>query len=431
MGRKDHAKEKGNRMNSPSDSLPQDAPEVRGASPFAPLFAPLLARLRAERAAWLWAVGCLLATGGSVLAWYFKGAGDFVVWLLFCLALVLAGRLKLRGWTPPVKALALRVEQFDPSLEGRLLTAVEQGDAAGWNFVQQRLFSEVESLAQGARWERSVPRWRLGLARFTSLTLACLAFAALVLCRVVPSPHAEDFAAVPAPAAWVPEVQPGNVELEKGTRLSVTARLREVSPDVRLMGQSAGGEPFSIPMQQSLTEALYGGGIASVEGDLEYWVETPEANSERFTVRVFEYPKLLRSDALVQYPPGLEPAQRTFENARKLTVPEGASVRWELQLNKPVKAARLRHKDGRLEELPVPTEGTTLLWVLEELAAPSRRASNSRTPRDAARGRPQIFKCRSCRTSRPRSARSCQRPTPASPKLRRWILSLKFGTTAT
>ena len=45
-------------------------------------------------------------------------------------------------------------------------------------------------------------------------------------------------------------------------------------------------------------------------------------------------------------------------------------MRWELQLNKPVKAARLRHKDGQLEELPVPAEGTTLLWVLAELAVP-------------------------------------------------------------
>jgi hypothetical protein len=103
---------------------------------------------------------------------------------------------------------------------------------------------------------------------------------------------------------------------------------------------------------------------------LEYWVETPAASSERFSVRVFEYPKLQRSDALVHYPLGMEPAQRTFENARKLTVPEGSTVRWELQLNKPVRAARLRHKDGRLEELAVPAEGTTLPWVLTDLSGP-------------------------------------------------------------
>jgi hypothetical protein len=333
-------------------------------------------RLRRERAAWRCVLATFVTLALLVGDWYFRFSEPPFYWGR--LGLVLAGlliyelaRRKSHRWTPPWKDLARRVEAFDPHLDGRLLTAVEQGEPTGWNYVQERLFSEVALLAKSSRWERCIPGWRVWGAEFVATSMVLVPALFVVLMPVLfsrPRGTAAVEVVEAAGARTQMEVQPGSVEIEKGTRLSVSARLAEMSPDVRLTGRFSGGETFAIPMQQSLNEPLYGGGLAAVETDLEYRVETPAAHSESFTVRVFEYPKLQRSDALVRYPAGMEPAERTFENARKLTVPEGGSIRWELQLNKMVQTARLLHKDGRTEELAVPAEGATLLWELEAVA---------------------------------------------------------------
>ncbi len=363
-------------MNSSRQQPLENPTSTESANPLETLLAPVLKRLRRERAAWFGVAGVLLSVLCSVGVWYVASPPHdlgLVVWTALGFAglvlIQIAAQMATR-WTPSWMELARRVEQFDPSLQGRLLAALEQGDAAGWSYVQHRLFTEVEVRAKASRWERCVPWWRVQLTDLVRLTAGVLAFAPALVCPWLHKRPTLDLPEQSAGTSLKLAVQPGSVDIEKGTRLSVTAQLDGPLPDVRLVGQFSGGEVFSIPMQQSLNEPLYGAGIAEVDSDLEYQVETPAHTSERFKVRVFEYPKLQRSDAIVRYPAGIEPAERTFENARKLTVPEGGTIIWELQLNKRVQTARLRHKDGRTEELAVPTEGTTVAWSLADVAAP-------------------------------------------------------------
>jgi hypothetical protein len=363
-------------VNSSTESPQENPASAESANPLETLLAPVVKRLRRERAAWFGVAGVAVSVLCSLGVWYVAMPPHdwgLVVWTALGFAglvLIQVATQMATHWTPSWMELARRVEMFDPSLQGRLFAALEQGDATGWNYLQQRLFTEVDVRAKASHWERCVPWWRVQLADLARLTAGVLAFAPAVVCPLLQKRPALDLPEQAAGASIELVVQPGSVEIEKGTRLSVTARLDGPLPDVRLVGQFSGGEVFSIPMQQSLNEPLYGAGITDVDSDLEYQVETPALTSERFSVRVFEYPKLQRSDAIVRYPAGVEPAERTFENARKLTVPEGGAIRWELQLNKRVQTARLRHKDGRTEELAVHAEGTTIAWSLADIAAP-------------------------------------------------------------
>ncbi len=276
---------------------------------------------------------------------------------------------------PSVRAVASRIERFDPRLQGRLSTAVEQvGSDGGFSYVQLRLFQEVGELARSANWQQCVSPMRFSIASSALRSAQFLAFLAAMLFVFDRSQrHSESVPPVSQAEALesTASVLPGNTEIEKGTRLSVSARFQSLVPDVLLVfrgterGSLVAGR---IGMGQAVGEPLYGAAVESVETDLEYWVETGFGSSEHYVARVFEFPSLESAHALARFPKGAEPAERRFENARKLTVPEGSSVEWELRFNKPLKSARLIHKEGgATEDLPLESDGVVARWKSQAL----------------------------------------------------------------
>lgn len=275
---------------------------------------------------------------------------------------------------PSVRDAASQIERFDPRLQGRLSTAVEQvaGDC-GFSYVQLRLFHEVDELARSKNWQQCVSPMRFSIVSSALRGAQFLAFLAAMLFAFDRSQrHSESV--TPSSQAEASEsnasVLPGNTEIEKGTRLSVSARFQSLAPDVLLVfrgteqGSMVAGR---IGMGQAVGEPLYGAAVESVETDLEYWVETAVGSSEHYVAKVFEFPSLESSHALARFPKGTEPAERRFENARKLTVPEGSAVEWELRFNKPVKTARLIHKEGATEDLPLESDGVVSRWRSQAL----------------------------------------------------------------
>ncbi len=315
---------------------------------------------------------CLL---GSMLFCWRKGN----LWLGFaCLFVWAIGDHLLQkqrhALRPSVRDVASRIERFDPRLQGRLSTAVEQvGSDGGFSYVQLRLFEEVGELARSVNWQQCVSPMRFTIASAALRGAQCLAFFATMLFVFDRSQrHSESVTPTSQAAALesTASVLPGNTEIEKGTRLSVSARFQSLVPDVLLVfhgterGSLVAGR---IGMGQAVGEPLYGAAVESVETDLEYWVETGFGSSEHYVAKVFEFPSLESSHALVRFPKGTEPAERRFENARKLTVPEGSSVEWELRFNKPVKTARLIHKEGATEDLPLESDGVVSHWRSQAL----------------------------------------------------------------
>ncbi|MEY5026073.1 MAG: hypothetical protein RLZZ244_1601, partial [Verrucomicrobiota bacterium] len=369
-------------MNPPDPSPdPLPTPPV-GPDP-RPLLRPLAQRLRSERLAWTLAAAGSLALAGLLTIRYARlPLQNALLWTLLCAAGALLAALRLAR-TPPERALAKRIERFDPALEGRLLTALDHAPQAPPSFLQNRLLLEVAEYGARSRWQDALPPWRLALARAGCRASLLTLLLSLLLWPLLPishlAPHSPSAQSQP-PAARPPEVSPGDVSLEKGSRLAVTARLENPLPEVFLVlgnGDSEKGngasqsEPLArIPMQQGLAEALYGAAVPSVDAPLVYWVESPAGSSPHFKVDVFEFPKLLRSDALVHYPKGSEPAERRFENAHKLTVPEGSDIEWNLQVNKPLRAARLLVEKGDPIPLGAANDPQAFPWKLSAIRTP-------------------------------------------------------------
>ena len=337
----------------------ENVPEIKAA----------VARIQSHRETAVRLVAVLFLFGSMFSCWRsgetMMGSACLLAWAVFeRLVKKSSGRLR-----PTVRSVAKRIELLDPRLQGRLSTAVEQvGDDAGFSYVQLRLFEEVSERAKSANWERCVSPLRFGLATSGLRVAQVAAFLAVMLFLF----HQREIPATGKPEAGqatasqpTPALLPGNTEIEKGTRLSVSARLKDFAPDVFLGFRATAPDSSmsgKISMAQAVGEPLYGAAVESVERDLEYWVETAFGSSEHYVAKVFEFPRLQRSDALVRFPQGSEPAERGFENARKLTVPEGSSVSWEFRFNKPVKTARMVHKDGRVEELALAAAGTVSIW---------------------------------------------------------------------
>ena len=361
--------------DEPPEPITEDPPAAASDAAIAvvrALLERLVRRIRSERVSW-----CRSAFGVVVVILLLcaraTNTNPQIVWMLV-LGLWIAEWIaskRLNRWEPKPAVIARHLEAFDPSLQGRLLTALNQPAEPNPPLLHARLWNEVAERAEAGSWEQCIPRWRLYAAGTVQILVQAAVVFACIQWLLLPERIRPESVAqtTQSPLLSPPEVVPGNIEIEKGSHFSASARLEQTSPGVYLYTRQAGAEPVKFVMLQALAEPLYGASIESVEHDLEYWVETPSGRSSVFKIRTFEHPKLDRSNATVLYPEGTQPRERIFENSRKLTVPEAAAIDWEFQLNKPVKTAALRHKDGRIEVLAARRETTTLHWKIAPAAS--------------------------------------------------------------
>lgn len=326
-------------------------------------------RLKALCAAWLAAAAaCLLLAGmgSGVNAWLAAG--------LLCGAVLMAWLATPRRQSD-LHAAAVRIERRFPELNAALLTATAQQpdpETGLYGFLQEQVVSDALVHARRREWSRAVPARTLWGWRFA--TLACLAgFLAAAWFAWGPLDAASVAAALGgglngAGNATTIDVEPGDVELERGTSLLVLARFAGPLPaDVRLVTLDADQQSLQIDLRKSLEDPVFGGRIPRVAADLVYHVEFDGQRSPDFRVTTFEYPALLRADADIQAPDytGLPPEH--LEDVRRISLIEGSTLLLTCRLNKPVPSATLSGDGGEshaLTEQPgVPDEhlmGVTL-----------------------------------------------------------------------
>ncbi|MEQ2007186.1 MAG: hypothetical protein ABMA26_10330, partial [Limisphaerales bacterium] len=102
-------------------------------------------------------------------------------------------------------------------------------------------------------------------------------------------------------------------------------------------------------------DPVFGGTVPEVNEDFTYRVEFAGQQTREFTVKVFEYPKLERADAKVQFPAYTSLPDKSIEDTRRVSAVEGSTVSFVLQLNKPVRSARLVAKDKSVLSLAIET----------------------------------------------------------------------------
>jgi hypothetical protein len=317
-----------------------------------------------RRTLWrLLGAACVL-TGFAVLYWVLGRLGCAGGWTP--LFLVGAMVLVFLGWERSVQpvdwsAIARRVEARHPDLHTLLLTAVEQrpdSETGQLSYLQQRVIAEAVVECRKRDLAGVVPGWHLGLARIGfGIGLGVFFFALFRVEDLGRNPSRPGAKAPPLQAETV-VVEPGNAEAERGSDIVVLARFRIPGPAAakvltRVEGGKEGGS--ELPLSKSLGDPVYGGTLRTVERDLIYWVEFDGEKSGEFRLRVFEYPRLERADAVLRFPTYAGLPQREEPDVRRVTALEGSHVDIRFQLNKAVAKAVLVAKDGG--KIPLETDG--------------------------------------------------------------------------
>jgi hypothetical protein len=148
------------------------------------------------------------------------------------------------------------------------------------------------------------------------------------------------------------EVQPGNAEIERGTNCLVTVRFRGPVPDqvvlVRTTADVESQQPTLVAMQRSLNDPVFAGYLNKVSTDTDYKIEFDGGRSDLFHLKVFDFPALLRSDAEIAPPAYANQENRLVKDTRRISVPEGTTLTWICNVNKPLESVELVDDQGSI-----------------------------------------------------------------------------------
>ncbi|MBI5690321.1 MAG: hypothetical protein HZC55_09480 [Verrucomicrobia bacterium] len=246
--------------------------------------------------------------------------------------------------------LAQKIERKHPDLDGVLLTAVQQtpGGSEEQGYLQYRVIQEATIKSQEQDWRDVLPPSRFLIGQVIHLLALALFGLALTNLRVTPI--------LGEAPRWVGNdgvsVTPGDTKVEKGDSLVVLARFAgALPPTVGLVVRENGVPPRTIPLVKSLADPVFGGSVLEVASDFTYHLEYRGQRTRDFTVKVFEHPRLLRADVALKFPDYTRLAPKRIEDTRRVSAVEGTQLDFALQLNKPVKIARLIGRGEKKEIL--------------------------------------------------------------------------------
>jgi len=276
-----------------------------------------------------WSEGILVATIGLIL------------WL--------ASRFSYRDFY----RIAQRVEARFPTLEQRLLTATQVSSSQSSHFLRRKLIEETVTHSRVYDWRELVNAKQLWVAwglqgvllvALVGWFVGGLPGAARPLASSIPD-------AISGGSEFKLSVEPGNIDLERGTDLLVTSKLEgafdgSVPDEARLVIVGEYGEETSIEMSRALADPIFGATVRRLEMPVAYRVEVGAIRSDDYTVRVFEFPALVQSDAAIESPSYARRETRLVEDTRRVTVVDGSQLRWSISFNKPLVSAALVDEDG-------------------------------------------------------------------------------------
>ncbi|MEZ6057089.1 MAG: DUF4175 family protein [Planctomycetaceae bacterium] len=358
--------------------------------------APVLSRMRQIRSLQAMTRGWFVAAGVVALLHFLFPS--LSVPLLAC-----AGFVSLIPFVLPAlrripesttRAAAL-VEQHFPDLDSRLLTALaiqRQTSSSGrtatvtplletdlpadpiefpairttprYGFLESQVIAGVLDHSRQNRWQEAIPGKQLWAARLLQ-GAGFLVFATLLISLIRPtggvpqSPTANDAMTHILQGSMTPQsvvVEPGSVEIERGTSLLVTATFTGFPPsEVTLITEDTDGLIREMPLVQALEDPVFGGRLQEINTDLRYSLRYGDTTSESFQIMTYELPRLVRLDADVLPPSytGLPPVH--LPDVRMFSVIEGSTVTLTARLNKPVKTAVLTPIGPQAQSIPALT----------------------------------------------------------------------------
>ena len=289
---------------------------------------------------------CGLATGAAgVLILLLQGVSGWTspaLWILPLLGCVIATfviwRRHLRRHAD-FASLVAAIEREHPELRYLLSAAAEQTAEGGeFRFLQLRVVDEALAHRQWESWKRSLER-KLANSQTGGIAALTAALVALFVVAYGSSRAHPIFASLLASGLTV---TPGDTQVERGSSLVISARFGGEPPaEATLALVSASGKTQRLPLERHLADPVFGVSLSEVAEDAHYHVEYAGGSSPDYKISVFDYPSLLRADALLAFPAYTGLTNKTIPDTRRISAIEGTRLTYTLQLNKPVKRARL------------------------------------------------------------------------------------------
>ena len=268
------------------------------------------------------------------------------------------------------RALALYVEEKFPDLEQRLLTSIEFSQIEGEPLKGGVSPAFVEQLIKDARSHVELQRQeveRVGSPRESFIAMAaglaaCLALGLLLqesaqmrqaaqrLAWPFASEQRADISPAALPIALI--VEPGDIELQRGSPLTFTARVENAQPgaltlrlqDDRLNWRDypmvldaadTGGATFSYYLPAVLKDSVY---LVSLAGD--------EQTSRQYQISLYDLPKVEQIDVALDFPAYTGEEDRIEIDGGDIVAAEGTEVSLTITFNKPLASAELQFADA-------------------------------------------------------------------------------------
>jgi hypothetical protein len=263
-----------------------------------------------------------------------------------------------RGMGDP-RRIAKDIEHKHPALQTELLAALDQNpdpSSGSLSFLQSRLIIDSLATAERDQWLDSVPRPRLTALRALHLAGAFL-FILTASVMLLPRAAKPQVAAVKmAPAAVIEmAVDPGDVEIERGSPLTIQVRFDKAPPAEAILEITDETGVRSMPLDRPFTDPIYQTRLAAVDAPMTYRVIVPEGASKVYTVRVFDLPALKQSEVVLHFPEYLGKAPETIKDPHAFQVAERTRMELSLVTNLPGLSASLVAK--KREPLALTTDG--------------------------------------------------------------------------
>lgn len=295
------------------------------------------------------------------------------VWLTLMVGGLLAGIVWRCTPTPAPLETARLIEAQFPELEQRLLTATEvvtTARATSAGYLQQELLTQTVVHSWQHDWTGIIARRRWVFNAATVMLAVLLWSAAAVTARVGHVAVEETtLNATETPVAAVTYVvQPRNLDVERGSPVTVTIEFPETVPAAAtLVLQTTSADQNSeerLPMRRGLADPLFGVRLSEVTESCSYFIEFDGHTSEVYSLNVFESPAVETVDVTVRYPAAFGQTATVQRDVRSLTVTAGATLEVSCSVNQPLHTVELRAGNEHAgHEAIVFTEVEPLRWT--------------------------------------------------------------------
>lgn len=312
--------------------------------------------------------------------------------------------------TTSVKKIADKIESENPDLQAALLTAVEQkpGPNGELGYLQEQVVFDAVNHALKNDWVKQISRSRLVKAGALQLVAAIAFFAVmfgllsennriLQLAKNVAKPEPKIEQPIPDLLGdYEIKVNPGDAEVERGTKLVVEAKFNgRIPPNAMVVIRDPGEEGAErgrVTLQPGLDEQVFAGLITKVDSDAVYRIEFDGEQSDEFKITTYVHPKLGQADATITPPAYAEQKTKTIEDTRKVSLLEGSDLAWSMTINKPVKDAELfGMDDGEIISLKASSENPSVLVASHQPKETQKYRLHLVDDRERANKRPPII----------------------------------------